>query len=421
MSLVILAFAGTAGSAWAKGQVDVITIAEPITPVIAEYIIKCINEAEETDAECLVVMLDTPGGLDLAMRDIIKKMLSSRVPVIVYVAPGGARAASAGALITIAAHVAAMAPGTNIGAAHPVNLGGGQMDKEMSAKVENDAAAYIESIAAKRGRNKEWAIKAVRESVSISETEALQIQVIDLVAADLTALLLAVDGRQVETDSGIKVLATEGVSITTKKMGIREQLLQALANPSIAYILMMLGLAGLYFELSNPGAIFPGVIGGISLILAFYSMQSLSANFAGVMLILLGAILFILELKIVSYGLLSIGGIFCIFFGSLLLFDSPEPYMRISLWLIAASVSLLTLFFIIILWLVVRTQQRKPTTGTEGMVDIIGKAATDIFQDGKVFVHGEYWNARSSEQIMKGEQVRVIKLEGMLVTVKKES
>jgi membrane-bound serine protease (ClpP class) len=402
-----------------SSTIDVINIADPITPVVAEFIIRCIDEAEDKSAECIIIQMDTPGGLDLAMREIIKKMLASEVPVVVYVSPGGARAASAGAIITIAAHIAAMAPGTNIGAAHPVSLGGGQMSKEMSEKVENDAAAYVESIAVKRKRNKEWAIKAVRESVSISGEEALKIQVIDFLSPNIETLISDINGKEVETSKGMKKLQTAGVTIQYKKMGVRENILKGLANPNIAYILLMIGLAGLYFELSNPGVIFPGVVGGISLILAFYSLQTLSANYAGVLLILLGGILFILELKVTSYGLLSIAGIAALILGSLMLFQSPVPYLRLSWTVILPSVTIVSLFFITLIGLVVKAQRRKTATGWEGLVGMVGVARSEIGEDGKVFVHGEYWDARSDIPISKRSKVRVKSIEGMLLEVEK--
>ncbi len=400
--------------------VDAVDIQDPITPVVAEYIIRSIDEAEQSDAECLVIRLDTPGGLDLAMRRIIKHMFASEVPVIVYVAPSGARAASAGALITMAAHIAAMAPGTNIGAAHPVNLGGGQMDDKMTEKVENDAAAYAESIAVKRSRNKEWAIKAVRESVSISEENALEKKVIDLVAADMQELVTAVNGTEVETAAGKVTLQTAGARINRKEMGIRENVLKALANPNIAYILLLLGLAGLYFELSNPGAIFPGVIGAVSLILAFYSLQSLSANYAGVLLILLGVVLFILELKITSFGLLTVGGIVSMLLGSLMLFQSSVPYLSVSLDVIFIAVGAVSLFFILVIWLVVKAQRTRPSTGTEGLVGSMGTAYTDIHHSGKVFVQGEYWDARSSDPVGSGARVRITGMDGMVLSVEEQ-
>ena len=360
------------------GSIDVIKIDDPITPVVAEYIVKSIEEAEQASAECLIIQMDTPGGLDLAMRSIIKRILAAEVPVVVYVSPGGARAASAGAIIAIAAHIAAMAPGTNIGAAHPVNLGGGDMGKEMAAKVENDAAAYVESLAVKRKRNKDWAIKAVRESVSIREEEALKEKVIDLITPDINSLIADINGREVETAQGLKKLQTTGLTVNYKKMGMRENILKALANPNVAYILMMIGMAGLYFELSNPGSIFPGAIGGISLILAFYSMQTLSANYAGVLLILLGMVLFIIELKVTSYGLLTIGGIVGITLGSLMLFQSSVPYLRISLSVMIPTIAFISLFFIFVIGLVVKAQQRKTVTGREGLVDMIGITKSEI-------------------------------------------
>ncbi|MEI6128019.1 MAG: nodulation protein NfeD [Pseudomonadota bacterium] len=403
----------------AAKNIDAVRIDDPITPVIAEFIIQCIEEAEEQKAECLIIEMDTPGGLDLAMRDIIKKILSSSVPVVVYIAPGGARAASAGAIIAIASHVAAMAPGTNIGAAHPVNMGGENMGKEMAAKVENDSAAYAETLAVTRKRNKDWAIKAVRESVSISAEEALKIHVIDCIASDMQKLIAALDGREVETAQGKLKLQTKGLAVVQKKMGIRENVLQSLADPNIAYILLLIGLAGLYFELSTPGAILPGVIGGISLILAFYSLQTLSANYAGVLFILLGTILFIAEIKIASYGLLSIGGIVALTLGSLMLFNSTAPYLTLSWTVIIPSVACIWLFFVVLIGLVIKAQKKKPVTGLEGLIGLIGEVRVDIDKKGKVFVHGEYWDAQSETPVRKGQRVRVKSAEGMLLTVDK--
>ena len=396
-----------------------ITISDPITPVIAEFIIREITEAEKSHAECLVLQLDTPGGLDLAMRDIVKKILSSDVPVIVYVTPSGARAASAGAIITLAAHVAAMSPGTNIGAAHPVTMGIGEQNKEMASKMENDSAAYAESIAEKRKRNKAWAVKAVRESISASETEALKEHVIDLVASDMRALLAAIDGRQVETPAGTRRLATKDVLVIEKKMGIREHVLKSLADPTIAYILLLIGIAGLYFEFSTPGAILPGTLGGISLILAFYALQTLSANYAGLLLILLGVILFIAEVKVTSYGLLSIGGLIAVVLGSLMLFDSSVPYLRISWRVIISSTVLIWAFFVVVVGLVVKAQRRKPQSGMEGLIGMTGEACDDFDGIGKIFVHGEYWNARSSTAIKKGEHTKITAVNGIELTVER--
>ena len=398
---------------------DVIEIDGPINPVVAEYFVKSIDEAEKEAVECLIVQMDTPGGLDLSMRAIIKRMFSSKVPVVVYVSPSGARAASAGAIITLAANIAAMAPSTNIGAAHPVSIGAGDMGKDMAEKVVNDAAAYVEGIAVKRNRNKEWAIKAVRESVSLSEKEALKNKVIDLIAPDLKTLITDIDGRTVETAEGNRKLSVRNAEIRYKKMGIRDLILNTVSDPNIAYILLLIGLAGLYFELSNPGVILPGVIGGISLILAFYSLQTLSANYAGILLILLAVILFIAEIKITSYGVLSIGGIISLTLGSLMLFQSSVPYLRISWSVLVPSVILTSAFFITIVGLTLRAHRRKPSTGYEGLVNMTGTARTDISPEGKVFVHGEYWNARSTARIEKGAEVRVVSAKDMVLVVEK--
>jgi membrane-bound serine protease (ClpP class) len=400
-------------------QIDIIKISDPITPAVAEFIVRSIDEAEASFAECIIIQIDTPGGLDLSMRQIVKKILSSRVPVVVYVSPSGARAASAGLFVTIAAHIAAMAPGTNIGAAHPVNMGDGDMGREMSEKVENDAAAYAESIALKRNRNKHWVSKAVRESVSISEVDALKKNVIDLISPEINKLIEDIDGRNVETASGMIKLNTKGLTVNIKKMGIRENVLKAISNPNIAYILLMIGIAGLYFELSNPGVIFPGVVGGLSLLLAFYSLQSLSANYTGVMLILLGVIFFILEFKVISYGLLSIAGIVAITIGSLMLFQFSGAYLQLSWVVIISSVGLMALFFIVLMGLIVKAQKGKPETGMDGLIGMTGKALDDFDKNGKVFVHGEYWDARISTPISKGANIRVVKAEGMMLTVEK--
>jgi len=400
-------------------QVQVITIDGVINPVVAEFIIKAIKSSVSENAECLIIQMDTPGGLDLSMRSIIKEMMNADIPVVVYVSPSGSRAASAGAIITLAAHLAAMAPGTNIGAAHPVALGGGKMEDEMAAKVENDAAAYVESIATKRNRNKEWAIKAVRESVSITEKEALKIKVIDLIASDLTDLLTQIDGHKVSTALGDKTLSTKNAATTRIEMGLREKILDTLSNPNIAYILMMAGLLGLYFELSNPGAIFPGIVGGISLILAFFAFQTLPVNYAGILLILLAVILFILEIKVTSFGMLSVGGIIALFLGSLMLFDSPAPFLRVSLDTIIPVVAVTSGLLILAISLAIKAQRRKPTTGKEGLLGEIGVAKSTIDPQGKVFIHGEYWDATSDEPIPEGTRVKAIEVNNIVIKVKK--
>jgi membrane-bound serine protease (ClpP class) len=405
-------------SATQEKFVNVLKINDAITPAIADYISKGIEQSSKERAQCLVIQLDTPGGLDLSMRDIIKEMLNADLPIVVYVAPSGARAASAGVFITLAADIAAMAPGTNIGAAHPVAMGG-KMDRTMTEKVVNDAVAYIESIAEKKGRNVKWAAKAVRESVSITETEALKIKIIDLIANNMDDLLVKIDGRTVKKSGRTIKLATKGVKTIVLEMGFRQRFLAILSNPNIAYILMMIGLVGLYFELSNPGAIFPGVIGGICLILSFFAFRTLPVNYAGVLLILLGVIMFIAEIKIPSYGLLTVGGVISLALGSIMLFESPLPYLRASFTVIIPTVLVTAGFFIMAVTMTIRAHMAKPATGREGLVGEIGRATTRLAPEGKVFVHGEFWNAYSDEIIEPGERIRILQVERLELKVEK--
>jgi membrane-bound serine protease (ClpP class) len=401
-------------------QVKVIKINDAITPAIADFVREGIQQSSREKAELLIIQMDTPGGLDLSMRDIIKHMLNSSIPIAVYVSPSGARAASAGVFITLASDIAAMAPGTNIGAAHPVAMGG-QMDRTMNEKVTNDAVAYVQSLAAKKGRNGKWAAQAVRESVSITETEALRLQVIDLVAKDMDDLLARIDGKTVEKSGKAIKLDTKGAQVQFVEMGLRERILTTLANPNIAYILMMIGLVGLYFELSNPGAIFPGVIGGISLILSFLAFRTLPVNYGGFLLILLGVVLFIAEIKVASYGLLTVGGILSLALGSIMLFDSPLPYLRASLLVIIPTVLATAAFFILAVTISVKALTAKPATGPEGLVAEIGRAETRLAPNGKVFIHGEFWNAYSKGTIEEGEKIRVLGTEGLVLKVEKMS
>ena len=391
-----------------------------IAPSAADYIIRAIKQADREVAQALVIELDTPGGLDLSMRSIIKEMLAAERPIVVYVSPGGARAASAGAFIALAAHVAAMAPGTNIGAAHPVNLGG-PMDKEMSKKVTNDAAAYIRTIAEQRGRNAQWAEDAVRKSVSATEKEALQLKIIDLVANKLDDLLVVLDGREVTTAHGKVVLHTKGVEVTRIEMGLRDKILKVISDPTIAYILLMLGLAGLYFELSTPGAILPGVLGGIFLILAFYGFQTLPINYAGLLLILLAIILFIAEVKVVSHGMLAVGGIAAMILGSMMLIKSPEPFMRISLSAILMTTAAMAAFFGFIVTMALRAQRQKTTTGAEGLIGQIGTVRTPLKPEGSVLVEGELWSAQCEEGAEPGDKVRVRAVKGLMLFVSQEN
>jgi len=394
-----------------------ITVSGAITPPMAEFILANIEEASREGRAGLIILLDTPGGLDLAMRDIAKGILNAPLPVIVFVYPAGARAASAGVIVTVAAHVAAMAPGTNIGAAHPVAIGFGGGDKTMMEKVENDAAAYVRGIARQRGRSEEWVERAVRKSESVTAEEALKKGVIDLVAADVPELLRGIDGREVKVGGKTVVIKTQGAVVTEKKMGTRQRVLTAISDPNVAYILFLLGLAGLYFEFSHPGVILPGVVGAISLILAFFAMQTLPINYAGILLIVLGVILFIAEMKVVSHGILTVGGIISLVVGSLMLFESPDPALRVSLDVMIPSLVIITLFFVAVIVLVVRAQLRRKRTGREGMMDAEGVAVTDVDPVGKVLVKGEYWQATSVRPIKAGMPVRVISVDGLRLQV----
>lgn len=405
-------------SSLSSADIIVINVDGVVNPVMSEFISKNIDDAAELNSELLVIELDTPGGLDTSMRSIVKKIIASEVPVAVHVSPSGARAASAGVFITMAAHIASMSPGTNIGAAHPVAIGS-KMDEDMAEKAVNDAAAYIRSIAEKRKRNAEWAEKAVRESVSITEKEALELNVIDFISTDTTALLKMIDGMTVETVLGEITVRTNGINVQYREMGIRDRILDIISNPNIAYMLMLLGFYGVFFELTNPGTIFPGVIGAISLILAFYSFQTLPVNYAGLLLILLAIILFIMEIKMTSYGLLSIGGLISMFMGSLMLFDSSLPFYKLSLKVILPGVLLTTLFFTLTIFLVVKAYGRKPVTGSEGLIGLEGNSKTDIHEDGQVSVHGEIWSAWSDEPISAGELIVVESMEHLKLKVKK--
>ncbi len=399
-------------------KIFLLEIDAPITPVVAEYIVKSISRAADKRAEAIIIRLDTPGGLVDSMREIVKKMISAEVPVVVYVGPSGARAASAGVFITLAAHVAAMAPSTNIGAASPVQMDG-KMDETMASKITNDLSAMVRGVAEKRGRNAKWAEEAVRKAVSITEKEALKNNIIDIIAPDVPSLVKALDGRTVEVLLGKKTLQTKDALVEPIEMGFRYKLLSVISNPNIAYILMILGFYGLYFELSNPGAIFPGVAGAICLILAFYALQTLPINYAGLMLIILGVSLFIAEAFIMSGGILGVGGAVAMVFGSVMLIDSPEPFMRVSWFVIIPVVAMSALLFIITLTIAIRVHREKPDTGSEGLVGREAEARTDIAAEGQVFVHGEYWNAVSDEPVKKGERVKIIAVDGLKVKVKK--
>jgi membrane-bound serine protease (ClpP class) len=421
--LILLTFCliSHAFSGETKKEVMVITVNGVINPVSAEYIGKNIRKANEKKVEALIIELDTPGGLDTSMRNIVKDIIGSEIPVVVYVSPSGSRAASAGVFITLAAHIAAMAPGTNIGAAHPVGLGE-KMDKTMAEKATNDAVAYIKSLAERNNRNAKWAEDAVRKSISATEEEALKMKVVDLVSKDLNTLLSDIDGRKVQTIMGEKVLTTARAHVIREEIGLRHKILNLISDPNIAYILMLLGFYGLFFELTNPGALFPGVIGGICLILAFYAFQTLPVNYAGLLLIILAIILFALEVKIVSHGVLTIGGIIAMIIGSLMLFESPAPFMKLSLYIILPATLITTLFFTVTLGLAFKAYKRKPVTGAEGLIGNNGIADTDITKDGgMVLLHGERWSAYADEPLPKGEKIIVEGVSGLRVKVKKSN
>ena len=409
-------------NAFGSDGIIVVKIEGAINPVVAEFVVNEIRSANTSSEELIVIRMDTPGGLDTSMRKIIKAIQSSKIPVASFVSPGGSRAASAGTFITIASHIAAMEPGTNIGAAHPVNLmggGTGGQAKVMEDKVVNDASAYIRSLAEQRGRNAYWAELSVRKSVSVSAEEAKRLNVIDLVAANLDSLVLALDKREVKLGGSIITLNTAQKNITFKEMNRRQRILDIIASPNVAYVLMMLGLVGLYLELSNPGLILPGVVGSVSLILALYAMQTLPINYAGLLLIILGVVLLIAEVNVMSYGLLAISGAISIFLGSIMLIDSDDPAMQISKMILYPTLGMTFLFSIGSIYLAKKAHQLVATTGMEGLLGEVGVVKETLNLEGTVFIHGETWNAKSDITISDGEKVIVEAVEGLKIKVRK--
>lgn len=415
---ILLLLAVGAASAQKARPVLLLQIEGVISPVTYRLVSSAVDRARAEGAQALVIQLDTPGGLERSMRSIVQKMLNAEVPVVVFVAPTGARAASAGVFITMAAHVAAMAPATNIGAAHPVSVGGGQIDKESAKKITNDAAAFARSIATERGRNADWAERAVRASISATEREAVKLKVVDLIADNLSDLLVKLDGRTVKTVRGAATLHTAEAPVRTVDVGFRDRFLGLLSDPNVAYVLMMIGMLGLFFELSNPGAILPGVLGGISLILAFFAFQTLPINYAGLLLIVFGVILLIAEIKVVSHGILTIGGIVSMILGSLMLFDTPETGLRVSWWVILPTVGITGGVFAFAVTAGVRALYRKASTGTTGLTGEVGVARSPLAPEGQVFVHGELWRAVALDgAVAEGELVRVAAVEGLTLKV----
>jgi membrane-bound serine protease (ClpP class) len=415
---------------WLLGSTVIIgNIEGVISPITASYVQRVIDKAEEKEAEAIVFLLDTPGGLMDAMREIVKDELNSNIPIIIYVYPSGASDASAGVFLTYAAHIAAMTPGTNLGAAHPVaispqGVGGGEEKKEdntMMEKATEDAAAYLRGIAKKRNRNIEWAEKAVRESVSATAEEALKLGIINLVVSSVDELLEVIHGREVELPGGAKKLDTKNAERENLPMNFREELLKLISNPNIAYILFIVGIYGLIFEIRSPGAIIPGLVGALCLILAFYSFQTLPINYAGVALIILGIAMFVMEVLTPTYGPLTIGGIISMSIGSIMLINTDATFLQISKPLIFAAVGTTAAFFIFALGAVIKAMKNKPTTGKEGLTGVIGEAVSDInSKGGKVFVRGEYWNAVSDKKIKKDTEVEVLEINGLTLKVKKK-
>jgi len=399
--------------------IRVLEINGTINPATAAYIGRNLQESAQNKESLVLMEMDTPGGLDSSMREIVKNIFSSKLPVVVYVSPSGSRAASAGAIVAIAADFCAMAPGTAIGAAHPVTIGG-KPDKVMQEKILNDMLAYVEGIAVKRGRNAEIIRQMVSKSLSLSAEKALAANAIDFLVSDRADLIRTLNGKTVRRAGASVQLELSGAKIAVHEMTAREKILNVIADPNIAYLLMMIGFIGLFFELSTPGVILPGAIGAISLILAFFAFQALPVNYAGILLILLALVLFIAEVKIISHGMLTVGGILAMTLGSLLLFDSTEPYVKVSLSIILITVLLVTGFAVFVIRKAVAVHRRKPVSGKEGLVGEKGYADSDISPEGKVFIRGEYWDAWSDNPISRGEKITVVSVAGMKVKVEKE-
>jgi membrane-bound serine protease (ClpP class) len=402
-------------------HVDLIAIDGSINPAVDDFIRESIAGAKSNGARALIIQLDTPGGLLSSTRTIVKEIFAAPVPVIVYVAPSGAGAGSAGVFITMSAHIAAMAPGTNIGAAHPVGGGGQEVKGVMGEKIENFTASFSETIARQRGRNAEWAIQAVRKSVSVTEKEALKLNVIDIVAKDLDDLLKQSEGRKVDLDGRPHTLALKDVKVIRHEMNLKDRIINIIADPNIAYLLLMAGILGLYMEFSHPGVIFPGVAGAICLILALISLQVLPFNYAGLVLILLGVALLIGEAFVPSFGVLGIGGVISLALGSFLLFDTQDSGVGVDRPIIFTAVATLASFVLAISYLVYRSQKSKPTLGLEGMLGKIGDVRTKLNPAGKVFVQGELWNAEADGEIDTGEKVEIVGCQGLNLKVRRLS
>ncbi len=425
--LVAILFVALGGAVFAQSKatvdphVDLISIDGSINPAVDDFIHESIGRAKANGARALIIQLDTPGGLLGSTRSIVKNLLGAPVPIMVYVAPSGAGAGSAGVFITMAAHIAAMAPGTNIGAAHPVAGGGQEVKGVMGEKIENFTASFSESIAQKRGRNTEWAIQAVRKSVAITETDALKKNVIDIIAKDLDDLLKQVHGRKVDIDGHMQALDFKDVRVQRFEMSFKQKLINALADPNIAYLLMMAGLLGLYMEFAHPGVIFPGVAGAICLIIALTAFQVLPINYAGLGLVVLGIALLVGEAFAPSFGVLGVGGIISLALGSFFLFDTEGSDLIVDRSIIFTAVATLGAFVLTVSYLVFRSQKSKPTLGMDGLIGETGDVKVKLAPAGKIFVHGEYWNAQADREIDVGEKVLVVGYDGMSLKVQRAS
>jgi membrane-bound serine protease (ClpP class) len=416
-TLLLLAAAGNE----ARADVLRLRLDDQITPASAEVIVSAIARAERDGAAALIIVLNTPGGLDSSMREIVARIVASRVPVIIFVAPSGARAASAGFVILLASDLAAMAPGTATGAAHPVLMDGRDMSKTMTEKIVNDAAAYVRSLAEKRNRDPQTAESAIRESRSFTEREALDKRLIEIIARHEADLLAQADGRTITRfDGGQTVLRTANQRIADFTPSFRQRLLMWLADPRIAFVLFALGVLCIYFEFQHPGAIAPGVIGALAIVLGFYGFHLLPINLTGVLLIVVALALFVLEAKVQGFGILGLGGIIAAVIGSLILIDVPNPELRLPLGLVLSVVIPFALILIVMIRLALRIRTIKVVTGAAGMIGLKGRAETAIAPEGRVLVRGELWRARSQMKIAPEESIRVIGVDGLTLEVEAE-
>lgn len=415
---LLLASAVPAG---AGQRVVVLTLNDTIQPASLRYLEHGLETADRGGAELTIVELNTPGGLLTSLRQMTTAITSARRPVVVLVTPSGGQAASAGFFLLIAADVAAMSPGTNAGAAHPVGGEGEELSKTISEKATNDAAALIRSLAEQRGRSSEWAEKAVRESLSYTENEALAKHLIEIVAGDRGALLKALDGRKIKRfDGREETLHLDAPEVIPVAPNAGDRLLSVIAHPNIAYLLLLLGVVGIYFELAHPGAILPGVLGGISLLLALFALSVLPVNIVGVLLLMLAVGFFIAEVKVTSYGLLTVAGLVCFVIGSLMLIDSPIPSLRVGISVVLPAAAFVAFVVIFLLTRVLRVYRTRPITGAEGLIGEVGEVAVALSPEGKVFVHGEYWDAFAREPLPAGAAVRIVRVAGRKLEVEVE-